>query len=314
MTCQQITQHIRNLATQKKAFDEACGMSNPDIKTIFSIKEEIDSIIEIVDKIQIDIETARKLMGKDFIGPDEVRSAFLNQVEIPSVLPLIPFTRRELKRAKELGQVLILHSPVTMAQIKSALNGKLEDESKLLNNDDITDWYEDKSFFNTELSRADWTLITKEVLPGSLGKNYLEQTQILINYLQNDVFKDKVMPKQYTKAVAEFQNYIKANPDFADRITSDDEPTWKAAAEKLESFQITQLTRPSPVEVLYFIAAYFQTTGERLLKYTRTWTGRHCHDIGFVDLGYFDTAGVRVSGRGPGGHSFGLGVSLSRIR
>ena len=46
------------------------------------------------------IEKAKEIMGADLFGPEQVRSAFLDQVDISEV-PSIPFSGEELEKAKD---------------------------------------------------------------------------------------------------------------------------------------------------------------------------------------------------------------------
>jgi len=120
------------------------------------------------------------------------------------------------------------------------------------------------------------------------------------------------MPDKYAQAITEFEEYLKSDPEFEDKVTSRDEAVRKPAAEKFESFQITELFRQTPVEALYDITVYFQTTGEKLLSKLYTWTKRRDSDGGLVDVSSFRTGGVEVGRYKLGDSHADLGVSFSR--
>jgi len=80
----------------------------------------------------------------------------------------------------------------------------------------------------------------------------------------------------------------------------------------LEALNLTELCRQSPVEALYDITAYFQTTGERLLPNRYTWTKRRGSGGRLVGVGGFDSGGVGVDSPTPDDSNDFLGVSFSR--
>ncbi|MCL5795649.1 MAG: AAA family ATPase [Patescibacteria group bacterium] len=233
------------------------------------------------------LETAKKIFGQDFLGPEAVETVF--DVELDSTeIPAIPFSRQELESAQKLGQFLILRSD-------KIPEGKFE-----LPNTKRT------------LEKAPttrWALVSKEIIPDSTSKNYLEQTEQLIDYVKNKVFAGKTLPKKYQEAIAEF---AKEKVGIAKIIISSKESEWKKAAEKLANLKITQLTRQTRDETLYDIETYYQTNKEYLLPDKWSWTSSRSSDGRLVLVGDFDAHGVRVSGWRPGLSDDDLGVSFSR--
>ncbi len=250
--------------TEKELADLLTRPEVPD-----SVKEALRSSETVLSP---DILEAKTIMGADFVGPEEAKNAF--GIEGSVEAPAIPFSKEELERAKELGQMLVLRLPMTMAEINEKLSGKVKDGKKLLYafdektgklKDDC--WYKDEKFLREEKMEVKWALVSKDVVPETTSKNYLDQTDRVVDYLQNQVFKDRPLPEAYRTAIDEFQ---KARGGIAETLSSD----WRKAAEMLEGLQITELTRQTPAEALYDLAAYFQTTGERLLPNVYTWTKR----------------------------------------
>lgn len=261
------------------------------------------------------MEKAKEIMGEDFLGPEEVKAAFLDQVEISEV-PTIPFSKEELEKAKELGQMLILRidkakdgSDLSMEKIHELLDGKIKDEASVLYSG--TDWYKAEDFYKKEKPAVSWALVTKKEIPDSTSKNYLGQTEELVKYLQNDVFKDASMPPEYDAAIKEFE---REKVGIAAIVKSGTESEWKEAARRLEELQINQLTRQTPVEALYDLIVHYQQTGTRLMENMYTWTKRRYSDGSLVYVGYFESDGVSVCGHGPGYANGDLGVSFSRSR
>jgi len=261
-------------------------------------------------------EKAAEIMGVDFFGFNAIEKTFGIQLEQRNI-PVIPFSEEELKRAKELGQFLILRvdktadgQPLTMekmnqmlaSEFKTANKGKIlykTDDSGNINNDA---WYKNEDFFLKETPKLSWALVTKEVIPSSLEKNYLEQTIEIVNYLQKKVFKDQEMPEEYKEAINQFE---KTEDEIVEFIVKSN---WQKAAELLEGLAITKLTRQTPVEVLYDSLVYFQNTDNRLLGKTYTWTGRRRSEGRFVGVGGADFVGVGVKAGRPDSRSDYIGV------
>ncbi|MFA6492604.1 MAG: AAA family ATPase [Patescibacteria group bacterium] len=291
-----------------------------EIEDIMSSSEIPDSVkaalagkeTPLSSEILEQMKEAKEIFGNDFLGPEEVKAAFLDQVEISEV-PSIPFSKEELEKARELEQMLILRvdkakdgSDLTMEKIHGLLNGKIKDEAKVLYS---VDWYKDEEFYKKDKPEVTWALVSKEAVPDSSDKNYLEQTETLANYLRNEVFKTLIMPAKYGEALREFE---KEKASIARIVESDKESEWKEAARKLEALKLNQLTRQSPTEALYDLIVRYQQTGERLMENMYTWTKRRDSGGGLVCVGRFESVGVRVGGGRPGDWSGILGVSFSR--
>lgn len=258
------------------------------------------------------IRNAREILGKnDVLGVEEIEKAFNIKLKTEDI-PNIPFSQEELERAKELGQFLILRvdkdkdgKAFSMKRMQEVLSGEFEKEGEGKIFFD-TDWYEKEGFFATDSPRLAWALTGKEVMPNSTNKNYLQQTEEIIAYLRNQVFKGKVVPKEYQDAITEFTSQkVKI-----EKLIEDD---WKEAAKILEGLQITQLTRQSPVEFMYDILAYFRSNKERLFEDNiYAWTRRRDSDGKLVSVGSFDSVGVSVGRSTPGRSNDDLGVCFSR--
>jgi hypothetical protein len=170
-----------------------------------------------------------------------------------------------------------------------------------------TDWCKNERFFTEETPKTAWALVSKDLVPGSINKNYFEQTELLVQYLKGQVFKDQQMPPEYQEAIEEFEKQRRDLKELTDRYKD-----WQKAAERFEQLKITQLTRHTPVEMLYDTMMAFQNNDERLLPRAETWTSRRSSYGSLVYGGYFDSMGVDVSHGNPG-HRYGnLGVSFSR--
>ena len=266
------------------------------------------------------IKNAKEILGKqDVMGPEEVKKAFGIEINLEDI-PKIPFEKAELERAKELDQFLVLRvdkapdgKPLSMQKINEILKGKLTDGSKLLYSGDgkgglkYDSWHRDEKFSKEEAPKLAWSLVSKEVIPNSTSKNYLQQTEELVNYIKNSVFKGEEVPEEYQEAIKEFEE----EKDGIEKIITS---RWEEAAEKLSNLKINRLARQNPAEVLYDIAISFQNKGERILENQRSWThGRGSRET-LVGVGGFGANGVGVSGQMPGDTGSDVGVIFSRSR
>jgi hypothetical protein len=286
---------------------EALIQKAHELKELYGI---VPAETKLSGEVSDQIEEAKKILGSDVFGPDAVKEAFGTAVELGGI-PVIPFSREELEKAKELGQMLVLRvgklsdgSQLNMKKIGEILGDKVKDDGKVYYD---TEWYKDEKFFTDDALETGWALVSKDLVPDSTSKNYLEQTELLVGQLNESFGGAENLPEEYVGAVEE---YVKAKDEIAGLIDSD----WEKAAEKLEGLQINQLLRQSPSEALYDLILYFQNTGERLLGDRYTWTKRRDSDGRLVDVGSFESDGVYVNGDRPDASGSDLGVSFSRSR
>lgn len=263
---------------------------------------------------------AREVMGsREVLGPAEVEKAYgikLNAKEIPS----ISFSADDLKRAKELGQFLVLRvskdaegRPLTMKRVRQALLDHGYDESK---NGSITAGdYGNEPYWVDDPIELKWALTSKEIIPDSTDKNYLEQTKQLARYLKNEVFKGTAMPIKYKDAIDEFKKYC--NKNFKGKTALEievliDGLDWRRYAEEISELSINQLTRQTPAEILYDIFIYNQNNSERILDKMYVSSKRRSIDGRLVRFGWADSVGAAANGHVPSYKSRGVGVVLSR--
>ena len=313
--CEKLKNELESIQTLKQEFDSSLDTYNTKAETPEQSKQALNkakqiriqldkAIEELRNKLHISPEKAKEIMGEqDVLGSEAIEKA-LNIKLKKEQIPKIPFKKHELERAKELNQFLVLRTPLTMEKMNELLQTEFEQQNKgkILYD---TDRYKNEDFFKKDIPKLQWALTSKEPIPNSTSKNYLEQTELIADYLKNQVFKDKELPKQYEQAIEEF-NKQKQN---IQKLMKDD---WKKAAEQLSKLKINQITRQSPAEALYDTLIYFQNNQERLLKDGYTWTKRCSSDGGLVLVGCFASDGADVDRWSPASAHDSLGVSFSR--
>ncbi len=250
---------------------------------------------------QVSPEEAERIMAADFFGSEAIKQTF--GIEVKETPP-IQFSSAELERAKALGQELILFiheaadgEPLGIAKMNELILGKTSDSQKLLYGGDgkggikADTWYKDERFLQ-EAPRAGWRLVSKEIVPDSQSKNYLEQTEHLIEYAQKEIFIGAPMPEKYNQALTEFQ--IKKE-EINELLNTD----WKKAGEILEDLEISRLIRETTPEALYRLILNERVNKERSLTAKHTWTQTRSSGGDFVVVGHFGAGGVNVNSNGP---------------
>jgi len=260
----------------------------------------------------VTVQEAERIMGKEhFFGADTVRKTFPGIPLKPEQIPAIPFSKDDLKRAKELGDSLRLrvnkapgNGKLHMQKMQELLQPTFDqkNEGKVLYD---TDWYESEDFF-TEAPELCWVLTSDGIIPDSEDKDYLQQTEHIAEYLRDTVYQGKKIPQQYAEAIKELD---------AEKVKIRnliDSGSWEEAAKQLANLKLNKLTRRIPVEVLYDMLVTFQNGDKRDLEDMYDWTAVRSSGGSLVDVGYFDRDGVNVRYDLPGHSNDNLGVVLSR--
>lgn len=262
---------------------------------------------------------AERILGKESVlGPKAVERVFGK----PERIPPIPFSKEELERAKELGQQLIFYTdtlsstapgektaPLTLENLRTRFT-KSHDDGKVFYSHGSDDfWYKNEDFFKKEKPRSGWRLTSKDLIPDSTSKNYVEQTDVLIEYLQKQVFKGAKLPKPYEDAIAEWK---RERAKIEPLATSSTDTEWRQGSQMLADLAITKLTRELPIEVMYRFILNDQINKDKPLPRTYTWTASRASDGSLVIVGIFVARGARVDRARPDDRSGSLGVSFSR--
>ena len=290
----------REEKTAEKSKPEATkGEAIPETKLEGPVAEQIEAAIE-------------KLGKENVFGPKEIEKTFgVRLAEVPG----IPFSVEELERAEKLGQMLMLRvdktsegKPMSMGAMNKILVERWQKEGRgdLLNSADGWKGWVGEDFFTKETPRLGWALVSREVLPESLNKNYLQQTEVIVSTIRNDVFKGMEIPEEYAAAIKEFES----KKDKLAKLIDED---WQKAAKELSELKITQLARQTIPETIYDVAMYYDRNNKRLLSDTYSWSASlRPEGGGLVGLGDFGSEGVFGKRWLPDYRGGDLGVSLSR--
>ncbi|MCX6716796.1 MAG: hypothetical protein NTV72_02655 [Candidatus Taylorbacteria bacterium] len=138
--------------------------------------------------------------GTGAFGSEDLNRAFDLDLGID---PPIMFPKEEQTRARELDQYLIRQvgtgkdgKPLTVESLCAQFENKLGDGKLFYHNYPQT--YGVESFYLTDSPRPGWTLVSRDIIPGSAGVNYIGQTQAISDYLVGKVYGGQELPAVYT--------------------------------------------------------------------------------------------------------------------
>lgn len=311
---------IRSL---KSRFEEAYAKvkEGGDTRHALDLKKQIELVVgELRDSLHVDEKRAEEIMGKEnVLGLEAVRTFFDVRAH-PFILDRIPFKTWELKRARELGQQLIYYTdtlgeyrtvgisgqrvvtePLTLENLKQSFP-KTRGGGPMFRDQN---WYAKKDFFTNERPRTGWRLTSKEVIPGSYNKYYLEETEGLIEHLSEKVFADKKMPKEYEEAISEFHN---ERPNISRLLRGGKQDE---VVKMFSGLKITRLTRELPVETMYRLILNDCVGNPNLLSSTWTRTGTF-DDSSAIFVGSPAKEGATFNGNGVDERMELVGTSFSR--
>ena len=303
-------------AAQSGDFSQAGAMKD-------DIEERLAALEASMAPEGLSLKEAKEIMGANFFGPDEIKAAL--GLRFKEKIPDIPFSKEIIERLKDTHQLILyggnefelaggfmgIFLNVEGKRLYEMLENKKKDGTKLLAS---VDWYKDEKFFTQEGTKLEWKLVSKDLIPDSTSKNYLEQTVVLADYVRGLYDDRSKMPDEVRTALDEW-DFLKNNAvKFAElqkNTVSQTEAEWKSAADTLESLKLTQLFRESFSEWIYRTALAEHATGERLLPNTYSWTKSRTSGGSFVGAGYFGDGGGIVYGWGPLNSNSLIGCTFS---
>ena len=260
------------------------------------------------------LQEARDILGADNVLGSEALKATWDVDLLPEDIPQIPYSQEQLEGAKRMNMMLILRidrdatgAPLTGERMHEIIEPKLQaaGKGKFLYK---VDWYPNEAFFKTSTPKAEWKLVTRDLLPNSVNLYYADQTRLLRDTLAS---QPDLTPQEQA-AIAQ------ADDATLDRLktaaSSTDDAIWKPAATELAALSLNRNHRRSFADTIFDHASLLQTQNTRLFngQSVYDWTSDRTSGGGLVDAGGPDSGGLHVGRWFPGGRDGSLGVSLSR--
>lgn len=143
------------------------------------------------------IEEASKIMGKNFIGPKELKEigpAF--GISLPTKIPGIPFDAVFLDKIKK-DYILVLALPVTINQLRKKFGFDPKKSQPCFYNQD---WYLKEKFASKKYLKSGWYIIRKKIDPKTKGK--------APDFLKKQLEEKHVFPKAVLVSYIFFTYYL----------------------------------------------------------------------------------------------------------
>jgi len=218
------------------------------------------------------VEEARRLLGDDMLGPQDVEQVF-GAVPPTTLGAPLHLTREQLVAARQAGEMLVLRVAraaddvaLTVLQMihryPHAFDNKLMRQMGYQLKDDWGITIEPRAA--TDICEAGWALVRKAILDDSRNLPYEEQDAVLSAY---------------------------ANGLGVPAAT---------------------VRRRSAVEAVYDTVLYYAARGVRLLEKTWDWSSSRTIDWGYLNVGGFSSRGVQILSFSQAIRHDGLGVCPTR--
>ena len=230
----------------------------------------------------VEFEEVKEIFGKDFLGPEAIKTTYgieLTPDELQEI-ENIPFTREELEQAKQLGMMLVLRVP-------SIGEGK---EAKPLTIDQIREKFSGGDTLGDPKEKK------KKMFYRSKGDGWFDKEKFALEgtpKLGWGLVMKSVLPDSLSKNWDQQEEVLK---------------NWA----KQNNIDPALVKRRTPVEIVYDTFLYYGENKETLLEDKWDWSGVRSSGGYFVNVGRFDSDGLRVGHASRDDATSHLGVCPSR--
>lgn len=217
-TCQQFQQDYHALVIFKRKLEAAFQAGIPTKNFVFAKrlrKALAPKVRDLQERVPITYHRAKELMGEEMLGQEEVEKAFGTKIAHKEI-PRIPFTRKELEKAKELGEKLILRMPgYTIASLIAVMKERAyTDEVRKQGGIRLLVEGLNKKYFAKDKTKLEWVLVSSRPLEHSYAKTSPVQLKILIDYLEHVIYKSHPLPEKYQAPITNFKK------EYEEKITA----------------------------------------------------------------------------------------------
>lgn len=251
--------------------------------------------------------------GTNFLHPGLISEAL--RLNLPLVkIPAPRFTKEEVSAGFARGEQLIWFSskdaddsPITMKRLYEKLENKAPLGGKLFH--DI-DWYKNEPFFSEETARAEqnglgsWRFVGISAVPGTEGKNYLRQTIIAAQYVQETIYGGS--PPEALLPI------LNEPAEREEELTALIGKDWKRGAQALAELPFNSEFRMTPLEASVSVITNQFVNKTRILVGKYAWTPSRSLVGHLVDFGDAGECGACLCDWYPRDADDYLGFFLSR--
>ncbi|MFA5431870.1 MAG: hypothetical protein WC319_03245 [Candidatus Paceibacterota bacterium] len=248
---------------------KAKAVTSEDWEEVIKRLDKLNKLCDIAEareKGEVLPEDAREIMGDNFYGKEEIENAF--GFEVKEEVPSIPYSVKELEKAKELEELLILRikedshgNPMTIEKINEILKLKAIHSFEK---------YEEEPFYKEDSLETEWKLVSSSPVSNSINEDYFDQTIVLFNHL----VMSNLIPKE------------ESNKYFADM----------RRRELKALFLFNERYRRSPVEIIYDWVLIFKNKGTGgILEHCYDWSNEFSDGDKPISVSVTSTGEVHIS-------------------
>ncbi len=284
------------------------------------------AVLERPSRIITDWREVDEIMGgpdRKFFGPDFLKDECGLTIPVGQ-LPKLHITEAEVMNALRLGHMISLHSNTLASGMTSTVNHIDQDDTQRHGRKMVFDatWCQTQAFANTP-DVLEWRQTSTHPIPGSFGMNYLQQTELLATYLQDEVTRGQPLSAREKMAIQEFEQrkleietlFMHWDADHKTVKLHDGNPAlnWQVAAGLLANLHITRGTRPTAIGLITDIANA-KTAKIPMLKHDFTTTADTYSFGPFAAIGPAGDKGACIDSSNPIATNAKLGAIFSCSR
>ncbi len=170
-------------------------------------------------------------------------------------------------------------------------------------------WFSNDKNVLAEIPDGEWKFVSREVIEGSESKDYKTQTDFLIEYWKQNIFKQN----------ASIFNLINTNPtipiEYAQAFAEwEGKKDSLVTAEDFANQPVSKLLRESFASTVFRYISLQKSKNKKILKDKYSWSGSTSSDGDLLSFGDATADGAGVGWGRPGFSSGVLGVVFSRMK
>ncbi len=256
------------------------------------------------------VKDAEHMMQGKFIGAEKIEKAF---GFVPESIPPVPFTPETIELHEKLGHYLVYETKTTpegnpltieeMAKIagsnvietnpdSSPKAYRLHKEQFGHNGESLSSaWFSDRAKYQaifSETPDGGWKFVSPEIIDGSTNRNYVDQTDFLINYWKEHIFEndDSKIPQEYADAFKKWDDNKASIQDLMKQSK------WIEACDVLSKHPVSKLIRESFASTVYRLIVIEKTENKKILSDKYSWSKTPSSDGDLLAFGYFASVGA----------------------
>lgn len=276
------------------------GMDGRLVELLTALQRKLREVMRTLGRKPATAFEALSIMGEGrFFAMDGILDTFNMPPGVSTLPPLPP--KEELERHAARGHTLRLRTntagdgaPLTMEKMFSLVQKKFQDGGYgALLADPLKG--KGEAWFSGETPRMGWVFTTDEVLPASLGKDFIGQTECIARYVMS-LYDSDDMPEEYAAAIRQWNEKLSVIQSQLGKTANMNAVLMRS----MRSLQLNRLRSTSADAFFDFIQTFWTTyskdgKGRRTLDRTLTWTSTvHPSKNTFLMFGSCDRRGAMI--------------------